>query len=810
MFKLTRFGALLTTCAIVPAAFASAAFAQTASAPAAPAQNQAASVGQIEEVIVTAERREEKLQEVPVAVSVVSSEQLKTTNYSGLTNLQFLVPSVQYNAYTGGGFQIRGVGTQSVNLSTEQDVGIVIDDVVQGIPETNFAAPSYESLTDIDRVEVLKGPQGTLFGKNSSVGVIQILTKKPMLGVFEADGSVSAADGGEYKVQGNINFPIGDDAALRMSGWGFHHAGYIDNVAKGEAISGYDQFGFRGKLLWNPTEDLSIYLIAERSHTGDTGNGSLTLRSCGSGFFTYSPCATDAPLGITASPTNNKVADEGYTDANTDTTSGSLHVDYELGDDTLTSVTAYIQKQEKEGVDVDSTPRPILSVDQTEVGDHQFTEELRLASPSNQFIEYQVGAFYYNVGSLEKNVLAGTFAFEPDNSVNLLSNGFASPVTGGQTIIRSSTQSVAVFGQATVHVTDQLSLIGGLRYTHDDVRAGVHIGPYPNICEFNYAFGAPCHTTTLPSPVVATTARASNLSGKGTIKYDFNDDVNAYFTYATGYKGPGVSYPAGLPQFVIKPETSQDFEIGVKSQWFDRRLVLNADVFDEKYTNFQGQTYIYDAANPGASNFVTANAGGLESKGVEADASYAATDDLTLTGNFAFTPTKYTAFAIQCQDAYTNPATIPGQCTYIPPGSPAGTPAQFNAAGYPLPQAPRYSYNIGANYYHVFADSYSFNANVNWSWHSSTYTIVANPNTVQGGFGLLGLNLGYGPDQGVWRISAFARNLLDQHFVSAIFPTYLDNGGATGIALPTQGYANVPNIESRRTVGVRLDFKIGG
>ncbi len=492
----------------------------------------------------------------------------------------------------------------------------MIDDVVQGIPETNFAAPSYELLTDIDRIEVLKGPQGTLFGKNSSVGVLQIVTKKPQLGVYEADGSVSVADGGEYKAQAGVNLPIDDTMAVRLSGWEYHHSGYIDNVTKNEEISGYDQYGVRGKFLWEPSDDLSIYLIGERSHTGDTGNGALTLRSCGSGFATYSPCATDAPLGVVAGPTNNKVADEGDTDANTDTTSGSLHVDYQFGGDTLTSVTSYIEKEESEGVDVDSTPRPILSVDQTQVGNHQFTQEVRVASPSDQFIEYTIGGFYYDVGSLEKNVLAGTFDFEPDNSVNLLSNGFASPVTGGQTIIQSDTRSLAAFGQATVHVTDQLSLIGGLRYTHDDVKAGVHIGPFPNICEFNYAFGAPCHTTTLPSPVVATTAHASNLSGKGTIKYDFTDDVNAYFTYATGYKGPAVSYPAGLPQFVIKPETSQDFEIGVKSQFFDRRLVLNADVFDEKYTNFQGQTYVYDAANPGASNFVTSNAGGLEFEGI--------------------------------------------------------------------------------------------------------------------------------------------------------------------------------------------------
>ena len=215
-------------------------------------------------------------------------------------------------------------------------------------------------------------------------------------------------------------------------------------------------------------------------------------------------------------------------------------------------------------------------------------------------------------------------------------------------------------------------------------------------------------------------------------------------------------------------------------------------------------------ANPGASNFVLGNAGGLQSKGVEADTTWVATDNLTFTGNMAYTPTKFTQFAIQCQDAYTNPATPPGQCNYIPPGSAPGTPAQFNAAGYPLPQAPKFSYTLSADYMQPVFSGYMLEGYVDWAWHSSAYTVVANPNSVQTGYGLLGMNIGFGPEDGNWKLSVFARNLLDQKFASAIFPTYLDNGAATGIPLPTQGYANVPNIESQRTVGVKLQVKLGG
>jgi iron complex outermembrane receptor protein len=643
------------------------------------------------------------------------------------------------------------------------------------------------------------------------VGVLQIITKKPDPSAFEADGSISYGSDNEVRAKANLNIPLADDLAVRLSGWDQRRDGFIDNVYTGQKISSYDQYGFRGKLLWQPTSDLSVYFIGEDSHTIDNGNGAFTLRSCGSGFFNYTPCATDAPYGIVASPTNTKVALDGVTGSETSTVSGSLHIDYKIGGDTLTSVTAYIHKTQTEGVDADSTPRPILSVDITQTHANEFTQELRLSSPSDQFIEYTLGAFFYNVNDAEYNVLAGTFAFEPDNSINLLSNGYADPfATGGQTIVRTRTSSYAGYGQATVHVTDQLSLTGGLRFTEDNLDAGVHVGPYAGVCEFNYAFGAPCHTIALPSPVIAATATHNNLSGRAIAKYDFTNDVNVYASFSTGYKGPAVSYSTVVAPFAILPETSKDYEIGMKSQWFDRRLTLNVDAFYEKYSHFQADSYFYDVANPGASNFVLGNAGGLESKGVEADASWSATDNLTITGNLAYTPTKFTQYAIQCQDHFTNPATPPGQCNYIPPGSPAGTPNQFNAAGYPLPQSPRFSYTLAANYIQPVLSGYLLDANVNWSWHSSEYTIVANPNTVQTGYGLLGLNLGVGPESGSWRISFFGRNLLDQKFVSAIFPTYLDNGSATGIALPTQGYANVPNIESQRTIGVKLEMKTGG
>jgi iron complex outermembrane receptor protein len=760
---------------------------------------QAAQPSSVGEVVVTAQRRQQRLIDVPIAMSVISSKQLEQSNYTGLTNLALIVPSLQYNAYLGGGFQVRGIGTQSVNLTTEQDVAIVVDDVVQGLPELTFAAPSYQALTDIDRVEVLKGPQGTLFGKNSSVGVLQIITKKPQLGAYSADGSVSAATRGEYNVQANVNVPIGQDVAARISAFEYHHDGFIKNVANGEELGGYDQYGARGKLLWKPTNDLSVYFIGDYIKTTAPGNGAWTLRSCGSGFGAFSVCDTDEAYGVHPGPRNRQLAVDGPTPATTETKSGSMHIDYNLGKDTLTSVTAYNSMVSDENVDVDGSPRPILSIDRSLIKGQQFTQEVRLSSPSNQFFDYTVGAYVYNVQTNYHNLQGGTFGFEPDDATTLLSNGFAGLVTGGETVLNTNTTSYAVFGQGALHPTSKLELIGGVRYSHDDVGASVSVLPVANLCEVGFAFGGPCHSVSLPSSPEDNHVSADNFSGKVTLKYNFTSRINAYATVATGYKGPAIAYSALTPLSAVKPETSMAYEIGIKSELFDRRLTLSADAFYEHYKNFQADTAHINIDNPSASNFQLANAGGLDSKGVEADATWIATNDLTFSGSVAYNPTNFTNFLVQCQNQYVNPPTA-GSCATI-----AGI-SVFNAKGYALPQAPELSYTLGGDYHHMLAGDYLFQAHANWVWKSSTYTVVADRNTIQAGYGLLGASVSIGPADQKWTVSVFARNLLDQYFVSGIFPTFLDNGSQAG---PRVGYSNIPNLESGRTVGVKLSFKIG-
>lgn len=780
---------------------------------------------QVETVTVTAERTEQKAVDVPVSFVVVSGDQLKNTGYAGLTDLQFLTPSVSYNDNFGGGFEIRGVGTQSVNVAVEQSVSVVIDDVVQGLPQISFAGPSYQALTDISRIEILRGPQGTLFGKNSSAGVIQVVTKKPDLDNLTFDGSASYGTDNEIRLYGNANVPLGDDAAVRVSAFEYRRDGFVHNLFTGKDISGYLDYGFRGKFLWEPTNDLEVYLIAGYTKNHDDGNGIWTLRSCGSGFKgglgVFRPCAEAAKYGIVPGPKNLSGDWDGPNFLNEPDANASAHISYKLGPVTLESITAWEDINLREAVEVDSSDLPILSQNQTLMLERQWSQEFRGTGTADvgaswlKSIDYTGGLFYFNTAINYYGEQAGTYNYLPANGTTLLTSGVGGQVPCCATLIPTRTTSYAAYGQVNLHILDNLSLIGGLRYTDDRNTTGTRGEPSNvknlvtgyTVCQFAFAFGAPCLPTTLPSPLVSKSISANNVSGKGTIQYYVTPEINVYATYATGYKGPSISYPRGLPLVPVLPETSEDIEIGTKGTAFDDMLQFDADLFRTNYSNFQGQALYTDPSNPANRAYVTTNAGGLKTQGFEANLTYLPTTELSFTGSYAYTDTSFISFSIPCNDGFTNPATIPGQCTYIKPGSPAGTPPGFNAAGYPLPYSSKNSFNLGADYTRPWSDDLILHASVNYHWQSSYYTVVADPNTIVPAYGVLGASLSFADPAGRFDVTVFARNLLDQYFVYGIFKTPLDTGTAHSTPLSTIGYANQPAIESGRTVGVRLDFQ---
>lgn len=768
------------------------------------------------DIIVTAQRRDQRLQDVPIAVSVVDSTALQASNVTGLTDIQFLSPGVTFNTNFNASFLIRGVGTSSLLMTAEQSVGVVIDDVVQGIVETTFAGPSYQSLNDVERIEVLKGPQGTLFGKNSSAGVVQIITRNPKLGESSMNASFSYGRRNEANVQAAVNVPLGDTLALRVAGTVQRRDGFIRNTFTGDDLYAYQRYGIRAKLLWQPTDRLTMLLSGDYRQADDNANGAWTLRNCGSGLIlfgarVYSPCASLAPYGVQAGPENQRVALDGPTFTEQTSQVASLRIDYDVGGATLTSITAYRDLNQDIAVDTDASPRYIYSINRNPSGGTQFTQELR-ATGEFGIVNYTLGAIYYKAKPFQEAINISTLGVIPDDSPFGFSQSAIGPgaTSGYLPTVRAENESWAIFGQVEAALTEDFTLIGGLRYTNDHVRQTITYYDVPGVCALGaYLTGRGCHISpTPPAPSFAQTS-ADKFTYKVTAKYDFTPDINVYATYSTGYKGPMISYPSGQPQQLVRPETVESYELGLKSQLFDRRVLFNLALFQADFSDFQAQQRVIDPLDSSRSYYTTTNAGSLKTRGVEADLSFRVTPEFTLTGNVAYIPTEFTDYAIQCETGFTNPGTPPGQCTYVPPGSPAGTAPAFNAAGYPLVYAPEWTFGVSGNLDVPVGNSNSVTASATFNWRSETYGEVADPNTINEGYGLLNGQIGYGAEDGSWRLSVWGRNLLDRYFVAGIFTTPFDTGLSGTTPLSTRGYSNNPAIDSSRTIGLKLEVRFG-
>lgn len=744
---------------------------------------------QVEEIVVVAQRRAEKLQDVPVAITALSNERIKQTALRSLTDLQYLASSVQYDVYNGGGFQIRGVGTQSFDYGSDQTVGIMIDGVVQGIPRD----PGLNSLTDIDHVEVLRGPQGTLFGKNTSAGLINIITKKPVKGRWLVDGHVTYGSDNESVNQLNANIPLGPTLAARASFYLQHRDGFLRNVMTNTDLDGTNDMGFRGKLLWQPTDDLDVYLIGAYERTRDTRNAqTLRVYGPGPGHTTgypgvvgipyVSPAAQNAPYGIVAGPDNEKVADLASPGNRYRVHGVSGEINYHFGDYTVTSVTGYRVFDGNQDYISDAVPP--LTLDHNRQTEHanQLTQELRLASPTGGLIDYVVGLYYFRSDIAASQIQAGTFNLPNFQDFHLPYGPIYSQV-GGIALFHDHDTSYAAFGQGTLHATDELRFILGGRYTHDEVDSTFRAAPYGGITPV--PFGK-------LTPPGAANVTHDNVSFHVGMQYDFTPDIMAYATFATGYKGPTVSNIQGEAR-PIKPETSDDFELGVKSTLFERRLTLNVAAFYEKYHDFQAQVFDHTVT---PAQFTLGNAGGLRSKGFEVDFDGRITQELSISGGATYAYATYTDFTSQC---YTGQpiSGVPGAGCYL---DPATKSYAANLAGYPVNVAPKWSIVANVNYSHPVFDGYVFDANANFVWKSDVFTIVPDPNTRIRSYGLLGVNLGVSPEDSRWRLGFFVRNLLDQHFVDTILPNFFDAGG----------YGQSPAVEARRTIGMMLDFKFGG
>ena len=398
-----------------------------------------------EEVVVTAQRRSEKLNKVPIAITVIGGAQIKNTNITRLEQIQQLAPSVQYTATEGAPtFQIRGIGTTTYDFSVEQAVGIAVDDVNITLPRIN---PLF-LLSDISQIEVLRGPQGLLFGKNTTAGLISITTGQPQIGVFSDEVYTEYGSRNELETYDIANIPVSDTVAARL------RVGYqqqntpLKNDSTGSLPDprGYD---FNGKVLWEPNDRLSVLAIAnyQGSHPDP---GVPTVKA-----FDPDPGATFAPgrtygaargapyaggpnfieqqldlFGIKAGPNNNKLAQDAQTFENSQYYGGQLSINYRLGGgQNITSVTSYHEGSIVSDGEVDLTPLRVLDVNDAVIRASELTQEVRIASPSGGQFDYVGGLYFYDQEVTASQQQAGTLGLLPNDSAII-----PSADTAGRTI----------------------------------------------------------------------------------------------------------------------------------------------------------------------------------------------------------------------------------------------------------------------------------------------------------------------------------------------------------------------------------------
>jgi iron complex outermembrane receptor protein len=687
---------------------------------------------QLEEILITATKREESLQSVPLAVSVVTGAQLEQTNLNAMEAIATQIPTLNFRANASNkdtSLFIRGVGTISTSPGSEPSVATVVDGVVYG-----RAGMSTLDLMDVARLEVLRGPQGTLFGKNASAGAINIVSKP--VG-DEAGGFIDLGwyDGDERRLRAGVSGPVSDRVRGSVNLLFAEFEGLMRNTFYNEDVGGYDREGIRGKLEIDASEGVLVTLIADWANAKDTGSRGPWVRPNAS--------VAAAIFPIVAGKQNQTVSTDVLERVEDENSGVSAQIDWNTGIGTFTSITAYRQWENTQFQDIDGTAvlyNQIARLDDKGIVDYeQFSQEFRLASPGGAFFDYVVGLFYYDSQSDEiyrrdRQQCNGTLP----NLPNGLTPCAAVTAGYGEAEYGTKLESWAVFGESTLNFSERFRGILGLRYTSDDLE-----GYHERFSTFPVFVGGIRPTKALWTD----STEEDGTSGRVGLQFDITEGVMVYGTYSRGYKGPAFNTFFNFQAFdeaALSKETSDSFEIGLKSLLLDDRLRLNVAVFDTKFEGYQAN---YPDVVGGVVVTRLINAGDVTTEGVEVDFEAQLTAAFSLTGAVAYTKAEVDEF----------------RC---PPGTAACIPS-----GTQLPFAPEWKANVGAKYSVAVGADMLLDFAVDYSYQDDTqYDLSVSQLSIQPSWDIIDASVALtGPDDR-WRIALLGKNLGDQSYSTNLLP----------------------------------------
>jgi iron complex outermembrane recepter protein len=721
---------------------------------------------QLEEIVITAEKRTEKLSDVPVAAAVVSNETLANVNASDISDLNRLVPSVNLNGTFNGRVPlgIRGISSVSNEGTVGLSSGVAI--LIDGVPVPSDSLGGNQ-LEDIQSIEVLKGPQATLGGRTAASGVINIVTRQPS-DTATADVSMTGTTDSEWRVNGFLSGPITNGLDYSLSVYDNYRKYPIENTQL-DNWSSQRTSGVRAKLLFKPTDDLDITLTGRYGLMTSNGMNFVyeyltpgTTLLVGPGGPPFLNQAALLP-GITPGWGNkyyNSPIDAGSRYEDRD---ASLNIEYRLpGGLTFGSITAIqheTQAYSQDLFEVSSyfwneltagTAPPFNNQQDIYSTVQQFSQEFKLASSTDQPFSYLVGAFYSD---------SKVYSTTARSLLPAYNNVAVSP----------DTKTEDVYARTTWRFLPQTSLITSLRYNYD---------------RLSYQDFQALYTYSFPPPIIGVNQYASGSTSKSevvgdiSLKQQFTSEVMGYLTYARGYSpeaynttqaissNPAVGVPATLG--LAPTETINHFEIGTKGTYFDHTLTANLDVFFTKYTNFQVQNF--DESSDSINPPLILQSAGAETKGVELDTQWAASALTRLGFNFAYVDATFTNYK-NAPCYYSDSATVA-----VPPGCVAGTAAGVvtnvwpSLDGKPMPNAPKVKFDLsGEQRFPLEAIPYSlvFGGNLSFRQHAQMLA-DQNPQAIMPSVGILDLDLGLVSQSGKISVTAFVDNLANKHYATDV------------------------------------------
>jgi iron complex outermembrane receptor protein len=704
----------------------------------------------LDDIVVTAQKREQSLQEVPVALSYVQGEQIDMLGGFNVEQLKLLVPSLNIrktNTALNQALFLRGVGTINFAIAAQPSVASVVDGVVM-----SSAGEAFGDLYDVERIEVLRGPQGTLFGKNASAGVVNIVSRMPG-DSFNGYLDIGWFEDNERRIRGAFDTPFAPGLRARTTVTLSDFDGYLENIsssAAGGDTNGYDRKGIRSIFQADPTENTLLTFIADYRESDD---------NCCVEVIGQAPTGTNGPALTSLLNTNfrgdatRQVRQDLEMRSTEEAWGLSLQADVNLDFGSFTSITAFRTWDSTEFREGDWLDRPAAYVGNAFAQLHDFgpqetdtlSQEFRLAG-ATESLDYVVGAFYSKTDAerffRRDTVVCRSTTSAPD------ATGLAPCLPGTSVIERPSAnaafgadfKNLAIFADGTFMVSDDWKLIGGLRWTRDEIS-------YAHLYNFSPIPGPGIRNQTGGGTALLSGSDESNeLSGRAGAQWQINDDLMSYLTYSRGYKGPAfnVFFNMGPNNTqVVDAETVDSFELGFKSTLADGNVIVNGAIFSAEYDNFQANNFLF---LNGALITTLTNAGTVKTEGVELDFLARPTEALSLSGGIAYTDARVERFP-------------------IPASAPAGTQPTVRS-GTQLPLAPRLKASVGAQYQFEF-ESFDFAPGLVFAYQDEQWSDLNEPAALRiPGYATLDLSFTFSDKNDRYQFSLVGRNVTDRQFVA--------------------------------------------